>query len=206
MLGALALCLTCGIGTAAAAPTSTRDLTAAWWQTAFGAPSSLDRFVSFAGGDDNCRTVGGTVFAGGSFNLGDEPAPKRECTVGAGSTIVLPALNNIYVLYPKDDDYAGDTWGDANRANNLAMNGARVSATLDGNSVAVRRVQSGSFRISSQAFYDMGYTGDLKYLEAASLGYWVVLRLPAGTHSVTTYGQSRDGSFVGRTDYVFNVN
>jgi hypothetical protein len=170
------------------------ELTARWWQVAL-APGDLDFWLSEEPGA-NCRQVdlpsGPVVLVAGTFG---GPSGDRICTVPAGATVVLPAINNIYAL---TDPPPADTIGAARAYNRSLFDGATADATVDGVPVRVRRISSSAFMVNGEIF---GF-GPLR---AASDGYWLVWTATPGEHAVATSGATADGGFSTSVTYTFVV-
>jgi hypothetical protein len=170
------------------------ELTARWWQVAL-APGDLDFWFSEEPGA-NCRQVdlpsGPVVLVAGTFG---GPSGDRVCTVPAGATVVLPAINSIYVL---TDPPPADTIGVARAYNRGFLDGATAEATIDGIPARVRSISSSAFMVNGEVF-------GLGPLRAVSDGYWLVWKATPGEHIVTTSGATADGGFTSSTTYTFIV-
>jgi hypothetical protein len=170
------------------------ELTARWWQVAL-APGDLDFWLSEEPGA-NCRQVdlpsGPVVLVAGTFG---GPSGDRTCTVPAGATVVLPAINNIYAL---TDPPPADTIGVARSYHRSFLAGATAEATVDGVPARVRRISSSAFMVNGEVF---GF-GPLR---AVSDGYWLVWKATPGEHAVATSGATADGAFSTSTSYTFIV-
>jgi hypothetical protein len=170
------------------------ELTARWWQVAL-APGDLDFWLSEEPGA-NCRQVdlpsGPVVLVAGTFG---GPSGDRTCTVPAGATVVLPAINNIYAL---TDPPPADTIGVARAYHRSFFADASAEATVDGVPARVRRISSSAFMVNGEVF---GF-GPLR---AVSDGYWLVWKATPGEHAVATSGATADGGFSTSTTYTFIV-
>jgi hypothetical protein len=191
-----------GVPVASAAPPSDTSgdatgtqITARWWQVALRDPT-LAFFTddSLTGG--NCQLVtlpsGTYVIAAGSFGT----SGPRACTVPAGATVVLPVINNLFVL---TDPPPEDTMGEARRVNRDYIGSASYTASMDGVAMTAKRLRSPRFTIPGDIF---GFPNTP--LAAASDGYWLFWTATPGTHHLTTSGSS--GDFVSTLDYTFVVN
>ncbi|HSK25518.1 MAG TPA: hypothetical protein VK894_01230 [Jiangellales bacterium] len=194
---AVAVALLVGMtGPAVAAPDFTgnatgQELTARWWQVAlFGADLSFFD-DSLDGG--NCRQVdlpsGPVVLVAGTFGGASGP---RACEIPVGATLVLPVVNSIWALTDP-----GDSVGDAQKFFREYFADAAATATVDGDDARVRRIKSSRFLVDATAFAEYGP------LVAVSDGYWLVVRLDPGVHTVTTTGSA--SGFDSATTYTFTV-
>jgi hypothetical protein len=186
---------------AQAAPPSTTagtatgmELTARWWQVALSTNDLSFWNDSTTGG--NCRTVNlpAEILVMVAGTLGG-PSGPRACDIPSGATVVLPVLNEVYVV---TGHAPSDTVALGRHAVATEMNGATVAATVDGVAAGVSRIRSSRFTLDGTVF---GLPGMI--LPAVSDGYWLVLSPTDGSHNVTTSGTGT--SFSSSTTYHFVV-
>jgi hypothetical protein len=171
------------------------QITARWWQVALRDPS-LAFFTDDSLTGDNCQSVTlpsrTYVIAAGSFG----ESGSRACTVPAGATVVLPVINNLFIL---TDPRPEDTIGEARLINRDFIDVAKYTAAVDGVAMTAKRLRSPSFTVPGDLF---GFPSTP--LQAASDGYWLLWTATPGTHHVVTSGSS--GDFLTTLNYTFVVS
>lgn len=168
------------------------SLTARWWQVALSDLSFFDD--STTGG--NCRVLplpaDTLVMVAGTFG---GASGARACKIPSGATLVLPVVNSLFLL---TDPAPLDTVGEARHFTRQAIDGATATATIDGSSATVARIRSSRFTVNGTAI------GLPAQVSATSDGYWLVVKLPVGQHTLSTSGVDANG-FESATSYTFQV-
>jgi hypothetical protein len=181
------------------------EWSAEWWQWA----SSLqtDNHPLLDTGDCDVGQRGHVWFLGGTF----DGLPKvRTCTLPQGKAIFLAIVTTTYWA-PEDlwdcpppcDDPEGHL---RNVVNGIIDGATNVACTVDGNPVTAVRVDSPAYTLpvpDGGVLSSWGYTpGDRD--PAVADGYYVLLPpLPAGSHTITLYGELWGGGFV--QDVTYNI-
>lgn len=172
------------------------ELTSRWWQVA---SFDIAEFFADSTTGDNCRAVdlpARTVVMVAGTTGG--ASGERVCHIPSGSRVVLPAINNIWVV---TDPAPGDSIGIGRKYNKDFSRGVVASATIDGQPAPLRRIRSSRFLLNAtELFAFAGLVGDYP---TVSDGYWLVVDLADGTHIVNTAGTA-DG-FGSATTYTFHV-
>ena len=99
----------------------------------------------------------------------------RECDIPSGSRVVLPAINY--------SEWLGETVGENRKLTRELMDIASASATVDDAPAEVKRIRSSRFLLNTERW---GLEG---VHPTVSDGYWLVVDLPDGEHTVTTSGE-----------------
>jgi hypothetical protein len=209
------------------------EWSAKWWQWILQIPAATNPNLDATGANCAEGQSGQVWFLGGSF--GTLPSPiTRDCTVPAGRSLLIPALNQAdgaglldcggpapFNVPCADFTFGGKTGLDALReeAKVSQDNPTSLQLSLDGvpvSDLTSYRAQSPvfSFSLTSDnvisfllAFFGLpGPEPPGTYTPAVSDGYWVMFTpLPPGHHTIHVEGVPAGGSGTGGVTYYLTV-
>ena len=165
---------------------SAEDLSAAWWQWAFSAPSEVNPVGDRSGEHCSVNQRGRVWFLAGGFG---SSRISRRCEVPAGKHLFFPIINMVY--YPRAAN-TGFTCEQARR--NAALNNdtaVELFAAIDGVPIADLK----RFRASTNVCFDIldrvpKEVGAYRAYPSASDGYWLLLPpLKKGVHTLNFGGR-----------------
>jgi hypothetical protein len=194
-----------------------------WWRWLWSIPDLPEKpnpLKSSGTVDCTIGQSGPVIFLAGT--TGEGPV-KRSCTVPADKALFFSPLNYIYHNDPTDppppltaaekrellDSILSDSIpGPFNsRPCHLTVTVNGVPIALSG--VAMARTQSPAFRIKIGEHNVAGWTAGAVDKEAVSDGFWVMLQLPKGKHTLHVQGEECDFDthepLSGRQDYTYRL-
>lgn len=175
------------------------EWSAQWWQWLRSIPAQSNPLLGSGQVDCHIGQSGPVVFLAGT--TGGAPV-VRECTVPQGKELFFSPMNFMYHNEPGDNsseaqkreildgvltdtDGASDGFG-GSRACNLATSVDSVPTLFS--AIAIARTQSPAFRIVIGDDDVFGGTAGTVDKAAVSDGFWVMLRLPKGEHTLHVQG------------------
>lgn len=181
------------------------EWSAQWWQwvRSIPDPDGASHPLTNSGVVDCSIGQSGPVFFLAGVKGGGNPV-VRECAVPAHTELFFPLFNAVFLNDLADvpateaekREILEGIFGDIapsvfnSRACNLASTVDGVSSVLSG--IAIARTQSPAFRLEILADDVFGATPGTIDDEAVSDGFWVMLRLSAGTHTLRLQGDLCD--------------
>jgi len=178
------------------------EWSAKWWQWLRSIPAQSNPLLDSGQVDCRIRQSGPVVFLAGT--TGGDPV-VRECTVPNGKELFFSPMNFMFYNDPADPppplteaekretldgvltdtDGASDVFG-GSRACNLTTSVDGVPTVFS--AIATARTQSPAFRIEIGDDDVFGGTAGTVDEAAVSDGFWVMLRLPKGKHTLHVQG------------------
>jgi len=198
------------------------EWSAKWWQWLRSIPAQSNPLLGSGQVDCNIGQSGPVVFLAGT--TGNDPV-VRECTVPQGKELFFSPMNFMFENDPgetlseaqkreildgvlTDADGAGDVFG-GSRACNLTTSVDSVPSIFS--AIATARTQSPAFRIAIGEDDVLGAPAGTVDEEAVSDGFWVMLHLPKGEHTLHVQGALCDlnnepiGGFQQDYTYILHV-
>ena len=178
------------------------NLTEDWWNWAVSTnPSPLQG--SYKGGEQCDGTfVDGVFFLSGSAS---GKAVKRTCTVPANTPILFPVVNVVCIEDPAVPESTASLKECAENYIDTALEGGTTYATLDGQDLEIKRLESGAFTWILPENNAFGLPAGS--YEATSDGLWVYLPqgLEPGTYTLEFGGEFPNAGFKQNNTYNLTV-
>lgn len=182
-----------------------KEVTGQWWNWA----ASIDPspvYGSYEGGEQcDGSFVEGVFFLAG---LSGESPVERTCTVPADTPILFPVVNVVCSEEFDPPDPAPYGKCAKNYTNQILDGDSTTFATVDGENVKKKRINSGTFSWTIETADNPYPTLDPGTHDSGSDGLWVFLKkgLPAGDHTVEFGGNFVDTPFGDLTaDVTYNL-
>lgn len=170
------------------------EWSAKWWQWLRSIPAQSNPLLGSGQVDCSIEQSGPVVFLAGT--TGGDPV-VRECSVPKGKELFFSPLNAMYYNDPADPLPHPNVAEKRIALDGFLSSACNLNITVDGekllfSAVAIARTQSPTFRINIGDDDVFGGTAGAIDNKVVSDGFWVMLRMPKGTHTLHVQGAACD--------------